>query len=360
MDERQPLKNNNSRQVNFIIVGQGLAGSILALSLINEGFSVCVIDKTDLSSCSKIAAGIWNPVVFKRLAKSWLADEVVPELIDFYEKTEKNLQVSFVTKRSILKAFTEEQEKVFWQKKAETENEFLDKCVYQDFKVTDNYTLKSYSKVLHAGNIDVSIFLNATKNHITKEHIFMNEQFDFNELFQTENGINYKSIVANKIIFCEGHLISKNPYFNWIPLKPAKGEVLTISCKELFLDNSILNKGFFMMPLGDDTYKVGATYEWENLNDVPTEEKKMELIAKLETVLSTPYHIIKHEAGVRPSVIDRRPIVGKHPEINNYYVFNGFGTKAVMLAPYFAKQLVNHLKNGHPIMEEVSLSRFKV
>ena len=360
MDEKQPLKNNNSQQVDFIIVGQGLAGSVLALSLINEGFTVCVIDKTELSSCSKIAAGIWNPVVFKRLTKSWLADEIVPELIRFYEAVEKKLQISFVTKRHILKAFTEDQEKVFWRKKAETDNEFLDKRIYDNLKINENYTLKSYSKVLNAGNIDVPLFLQATKNDIAKYQIFIDEQFDYEALSETTNGVNYKSVVASKIIFCEGHLISKNPYFNWIPLKPAKGETLTITCKDLFLDNSILNKGFFMLPLGNDTYKVGATYEWENLNDVPTEAKKMELITKLETVLATPYHIIKHEAGVRPSVIDRRPIVGQHPEIKNYFVFNGFGTKAVMLAPYFAKQLVNHLKNGHSIMEEVSLSRFKV
>ena len=359
MDEKQPLKNNNSQQVDFIIVGQGLAGSVLSLSLIHEGFTVCVIDKTDLSSCSKIAAGIWNPVVFKRLTKSWLADEIVPELISFYETVEEKLQISFVTKRYILKAFTEEQEKVFWQKKAETDNEFLDKRVYEDLKITKNYTLKSYSKVLNAGNIDVALFLEATKNAISKSQIFIDEEFDYEALSETQNGVNYKSIVASKIIFCEGHLISRNPYFSWVPLKPAKGEVLTITCKDMFLDNSVLNKGFFMLPLGNDIYKVGATYEWENLNDVPTEAKKMELISKLETVISTPYQIIKHEAGVRPSVSDRRPIVGKHPEISNYFVFNGFGTKAVMLAPYFAKQLVNHFKNGHPIMEEVNPSRFK-
>ncbi len=360
MDERQPLKKSNSQQVDFIIVGQGLAGSILALSLIHEGFSVCVIDKTNLSTCSKIAAGIWNPVVFKRLAKSWLADDIVPELIGFYERVEKKLQVSFVTKRHILKAFTEDQEKIFWQKKAVTDNEFLDKLVYENLKVSEHYTLKSYSKVLHAGNIDVTLFLETTKNYVSKNQIFIDEQFDYDALSETQNGVNYKSIVASKIIFCEGHLISKNPAFNWIPLKPAKGEVLTIFCKELYLDNAILNKGFFVMPLGNDTYKVGATYEWENLNDNPTETKKVELVTKLDTVISTPYQILKHEAGVRPSVIDRRPIVGQHPEMKNYFVFNGFGTKAVMLAPYFAKQLVNHLKNGHPIMEDVNPSRFKV
>ena len=358
MDEKQPLKKNNSKQLDFIIVGQGIAGSVLALSLIKSGYTVCVIDKQDLSLSSRIAAGIWNPVVFKRLTKSWLADEVVPELIHFYEFFEKELNASFVNKRFILKPFSEEQEKTFWLKKAESENEFLDKSIYEDFKVTDTYSIKSYSKVLQAGNIDVTTFLDATKNYISKHHQLIEEVFNHNILKRTNNGIEYKSCSAKNIIFCEGHLISKNPYFNWIPFKPAKGEVLTIICNDLHLENSIFNKGFFILPLGNNTYKVGATYEWENPTDMPTESKKQELITKLNNVISTPYQIVKHEAGVRPSVIDRRPVVGCHPEYNNVYVFNGFGTKAVMLAPYFAKQLVNFIQHHSAIDLAVNPSRF--
>ncbi len=358
MDEKQPLKKNNSKQLDFIIVGQGIAGSVLALSLIKSGYTVCVIDKQDLSLSSRIAAGIWNPVVFKRLAKSWLADDVVPELIHFYEYFEKELNASFVNRRFILKPFSEEQEKILWLKKAESENEFLDKLIYEDFKVTDTYTIKSYSKVLQAGNIDMTTFLDATKNYIAKHHQLIEDSFDYSALKQTENDVTYKSVSAKNIIFCEGHLISKNPYFNWIPFKPAKGEVLTITCDNLYLENSIFNKGFFIMPLGNNTYKVGATYEWEHLNDTPTESKKQELITKLNSVISSPYQIVKHEAGVRPSVIDRRPVVGRHSIHNNVYVFNGFGTKAVMLAPYFAKQLVGFIQYGSSIDADVNPSRF--
>ena len=234
----------------------------------------------------------------------------------------------------------------------------MDTLVYEDFSLTDDYTIKSYSKVLHAGNIDMTTFLDATKNYISKQYQLIEESFDYNDFKQTEKGVEYKSVSAKNIIFCEGHLISKNPYFNWIPFKPAKGEVLTITCNDFHLKNSIFNKGFFIMPLGNNTYKVGATYEWENLNDTPTESKKQELITKLNGVISSPYQIVKHEAGVRPSVIDRRPVVGCHPKFGNMYVFNGFGTKAVMLAPYFAKQLVNFIQNNTAIDLEVNPSRF--
>ena len=78
--------------VDFIVVGQGLAGSVLALKLIENGYSIKVIDKPELSSCSKVAAGIWNPVVFKRITKSWMIDELMPEMLNFYRQSEKILK----------------------------------------------------------------------------------------------------------------------------------------------------------------------------------------------------------------------------------------------------------------------------
>jgi glycine/D-amino acid oxidase-like deaminating enzyme len=354
-------KKNNSK-IDFIIVGQGIAGSILALSLIKAGYNISVIDQPHLSNSSKIAAGIWNPIVFKRLTKSWLADNLIPELITFYEFWEKELNTQLIYKRSIIKPFTEEQEKTLWLKKAndnELENSFLDKHIYEDLKIDEHYLVKSYSKVLQAGNLDVVNFLESTKNYIKENQNYLEEEFDYTKLVISPNEITYKTISPKNIIFCDGHLISKNPYFNWIPMKPAKGETLTIRCPDLQLKNDIFNKGFFIMPLGNDLFKVGATYEWEQLNDIPTEKGKSELTQKLNSILTSPYEVISHDAGVRPSVIDRRPVVGEHPEFKNLFIFNGLGTKAVMLAPYFAKQLVNYIQNNLAFDAEVNPVRFK-
>ena len=354
-------KKNNSH-LNFIIVGQGIAGSVLALSLIKAGYKILVINQPQLSLSSKIAAGIWNPIVFKRLTKSWLADDLIPELINFYEYCEKTLNTTLIHKRSIIKPFTEEQEKILWLKKANDNvntNTFLDKTPYENLQLDKNYIVKSYSKVLQAGNLDVEHFLEKTTMYLENNSSYLAEEFDFDQLTITAHEVLYKTISAEQIIFCEGHLITKNPYFNWIPMKPAKGETLTIHCPNLNLQNDIFNKGFFIMPLGNDLYKVGATYEWDSLNDFPTEKARAELIKKLDSIISIPYQIAAHQAGIRPAVIDRRPIVGAHPEFKNTFIFNGFGTKAVMLAPYFAKQLLNFIQNNTAINTEVNPARFK-
>ncbi len=343
---------------DFIIVGQGLSGSVLALSLIKSGYTVCIVNNSGLSSCSSVAAGIWNPVVFKRLTKSWLADDVVPELNAFYGEAELLFNVELLHHRHIIKPFTEEQEKDFWLKKAKVDNAFLDPIIYKGLRLSANNEIKNYSNVLNAGNLDVTLFLEHTKNYLVNNGSYLDETFDHRNLKTHESTNNYKNITASRMVFCEGHLISQNPYFNWVPMKPAKGEIITIYCEGLLLENDILNKGLFILPVAPNTYKVGATYQWEQLNDTPTENAKEELTKKLDAIISVPYQITKHEAGVRPAVIDRRPIIGTHPELLNIHVFNGFGTKAVMLAPYFAKQFVSHIRSNTSIHKEADVVRF--
>ncbi len=211
---------------------------------------------------------------------------------------------------------------------------------------------------MRAGNLHVTSFLEHTKHYLAAHAGYLNERFDYTQLKDHTSFITYKSVSAKHIIFCEGHLISANPAFSWIPMKPAKGEIITIECEGLELKKDILNKGIFILPLSENTYKVGATYEWENLNDTPTEKAKAELTHKLDSIINVPYKIIKHEAGIRPAVTDRRPVVGKHPHLNHHFVFNGFGTKAVMLAPYFANRLISSIRTGNTLNPEVDPLRF--
>lgn len=357
MDTTQNLKNN-SKPVDVLIVGQGIAGSVLAFSLIKAGYSVAVISQPQLSACSAIAAGIWNPIVFKRLTASWMAEKVIPELMAFYATCQEELQASFMHQRAIMKPLYEEQEKKLWLKKQLQIPLFLDHNIYENFLLTNEQMIPAYSNVLSAGNIDTVLFLNQMKSYVTNTHTYVEGAFSFQDLVIKNDGISYQSFSAKKIVFCDGHLISKNPFFDWVPMKPAKGEVLTIQCKGIQLGTSILNKGVFILPLGNDVYKVGATYEWKDLSENPTEIGLSELEHKLRAIISLPYTILKHEAGIRPSVVDRRPVVGKHPRFHNMYTFNGFGTKAVMLAPYFAKELTQNMLVNAPIHPDVNPQRF--
>lgn len=350
------------RQTDYLIVGQGLAGSILAHTLLERGSSVIIIDDSNPVTASKIAAGLFNPVVFKRLVKSWMADELLTYMDSFYVKLEKQTGERFYFSKRILKPFAEEQEKILWLKKAdEPVGRYLNKDIYNEDLNGIIYNPLGISEVLHAGNLDTIKFLASSRTYFKDNDLLFEEKFDHDLLEVEENGVAYKGITAGKIIFCEGYKTTENPYFKWLPFKLTKGETLTIrlSGSHHIPDEIVVNKAVFILPLGNNTYKVGATYEWEDLTEKNSSKGRAELIEKLEKVLKIPFEIIDQQAGIRPTVIDRRPLIGLHPDLNVLGVFNGLGTKGVMLAPYFANQFADFLEKGIPMNKEVDIARFK-
>jgi len=345
------------KKYDFIIVGQGLAGTILAYTLLKKNKTVLVIDDNSLSSCSRVAAGNMNPIVFKRLAKSWLADDVLLFAEKFYSEAQKELNTNFFSKKEIIKLFASEHEKEFWLKKAKDDSKYISDETISNFhnEVLDNPV--GGVLVKQAGNLHVSKFLEDIRKYFSGKEMLLEEKFDNSILKQHENSITYKNISADKIIFCEGWLAMQNPFFADLPFRPAKGELLTVRIKNLDT-NKIIHKGLYLLPIGDDLFIAGSTYNWNDLSDTPTEQYKNEIIERLEKLLLVPFEIVKHEAGVRPAMQDRRPVIGFLPKHKNIGIFNGMGTKGVMLAPFFAEQFAQNILEGKALDDEVDVRRF--
>jgi glycine/D-amino acid oxidase-like deaminating enzyme len=347
--------------VRYIIVGKGIAGTVLAHTFLKNKISFSIIDDPSLSQASKIAAGLYNPVVFKRLVKSWKTEELLPFMDAFYTDAEQLLNEQFYFKKSILKLFTEEQEKILWAKKSNEEiGKYLNKEINETFGEDIIYNTNGAAEVLQGGNLQIALFIEASKIFFKKKNLLTEEKFNYNELIITEKNVTYKNTTASKIIFCEGYKTLENPYFKWLPFKLTKGEVITIHAPLLRQTEKVINKGVFILPIGNDNYKVGATYEWADLSELPTEKGKTELTDKLKKVLKIPFEIVNHQAGIRPTVNDRRPLIGLHPQHPALGVFNGLGTKGVMLAPYFAQAFYNFLELNEPLDKEIDINRFKV
>ena len=149
-----------------------------------------------------------------------------------------------------------------------------------------------------------------------------------------------------------------NLLFNHLPLVGSKGEYIVVSAPELKLDY-ILKGPIFIIPLGNEKYLVGATYNNHDKTQTPTSEKKQELILKLDKMINCDFKIIDHFAAIRPTVKDRRPLVGVHPKYKNLSVLNGLGTRGVMASPYLAKQLFDYLEKGEELDSEIDIQRFK-
>ncbi len=345
-------------KTDFIIVGQGLAGSILALELLKQNKSVLVIDKPEMSQCSRVAAGIYNPIVFKRLTQSWMADKIIPTMFEFFEAAEKLFNTKLIHQTKIARVLGSEQEEILWKKKSINElSDFIDGEIHPSENEYE-FLNSHYGFVNQAGFVDVTSFLTRTRNYLEQHNSFLNNTFAYKDVIVSENEIRYKNFTCDKLIFCEGHLATQNPFFKELKFKPAKGEVLTIYCEELKA-TSIINKDFFILPLPEKHhFKVGATYNWLDFTDNLTDKAKQMLVEKIDSVIPFPYKIIKQQAGVRPSTIDRRPVMGFHAINKNMGVFNGFGTKAVMLAPYFSKHFCNFIFLNQELFLDVDVKRF--
>ena len=117
------------------------------------------------------------------------------------------------------------------------------------------------------------------------------------------------------------------------------------------------HKGF-ILPTGPKSFKVGATIERGARDTHVTKEGKENLIHVLEGVFSGSYQISKQVAGIRPTVYDRRPVLGEHPEHKGLYIFNGLGTKGYLMAPLLSYEMMRFILSGEPLHNEVQLMRF--
>lgn len=348
-----------TKKVDYIIVGQGIAGSVLAQLLLNQNQNILVVDEEKEFTSSKVAAGLCNPVVFKRLTKSWMIDVAFEKAKSFYREQETIFNTQFYFDIPIYKLFVNEEEAEFWRQKSNEPEmyEWIDRKLEFPFqKDFIDYPLGA-SKTLNSGFLQTEKWLNQFNLFLRENNAFLNEKFDFSLIEFKENTILWKNIEAQKIIFCEGYQCIKNPYFNWLPFKLTKGEVLTVNFEKLNLKEAI-NKGVFVLPYNNH-YKLGATYNWSDLNEDTSIKGKEELLKKATKFIKDNIEVIEHKAGVRPTVSDRRPLIGFHPKHKQLGVFNGLGTKGVMLAPFFAQELVNCLLNNTPLDKEVDINRFE-
>lgn len=343
--------------IDFIVVGSGLGGIAFCEQLVSNDCSFVVFDDNSQQS-SNIAAGMYNPVIFKRYTSVWRAQEQLDMLHPFYKALEDKLSVKLDYSQSIYRRFFSVEEQNSWFEAADKPylQSFLStKLVKKSFDgIVSDF---GYGEVKQGGWIHTNLLQQKYLQHLSSHGQLRTERFDYNALEIQEHKVVYKNIEAKYIVFCEGFGLHSNPYFDYLPLVGTKGEVLEIEVPGLALD-VIIKASVFLLPLGDHRYKVGATYKWKDKTNIPTQASREELEQKLRTFLTRPYKVLKHLAGVRPTVTDRHPLIGKHPEHDKLFVLNGLGSRGVMLAPYLSMLLFDHITKKEPLEREINIERF--
>ena len=348
-----------STHYDFIIVGQGLAGSVLAFHLLDTGYKILVIDNEQESTSSKVAGGLYNPVTGKRMVKSWLADELLEYGLPFYKNIEERFNEKIIYPIPLYRIFSSIEEQNHWMAKSASDEykELIEVDIdYRKQPDIVNNNLGGFI-VKNAGYLDVIHFLDIARNYFASTNSYVKLELDYSKLTVNETVIINDSYSADKIIFCEGFAGKYNPYFGYLPFQFSKGELLDVEIKNLERD-TIVNGGVFILPHKNGRFKVGSTYFWDDETTLPTERGRSDLAEKLSAMLKTPYEVKNHVAGIRPTVNDRRPFLGFHKNNAKLGIFNGLGTKGVMLAPYFAKHFCEHIKNNTKLLKEVDICRY--
>lgn len=335
----------------------------MAWKLCNRGLHVKLVDDGHRDSASTVAAGIINPITGQRLVKSWKLEKFLPVAKACYQELEASLKTKFFYEHEILRLFKNDYEIQQYQKRKSEEG--------YEYYIGDHFEPGTFGDVFQdiygsfiikrAAHLDTKIFLSILRDFFKKKGILDEQVFDYNDIIFNDSMLSYNDIQAKKIIFCEGYKVIENPWFKDLNWTPAKGEILTLKFKTS-LPDKIVNCGKWLMPTADGLYKAGANYDWDckHFNNQSTDSGRAEIVNDLYNdvlIDSSQLEVRAQEAGVRPCTKDSRPYIGLNSGNNCLGIFNGLGSKGVLMAPYYAKQFVNFLETGTALDNEVSVSR---
>jgi glycine oxidase len=343
-------------QVDYIIVGQGLAGSATAVQLLKLNQKIVVFDEPSLNNSSRIAAGLFNPVTGKKMSKTWLADKIFPYLYEFYSALEQQTGEYFFHPTPLYRPFISIEEQNEWMSRAGDPAfaPYIEKIQLEKYidGVNDPY---GGLLLRQCGFLDTRKYIQAVGILIERAGTLCREVFSADDLQIDQDGFSYRDLRARRVIFCSG--VHNNKFFDRIPIRPLKGE--TLSIRSDIPNEIVINRGVYMVPdTQNGTWRVGSTYNFHDQTTGPTREGREELESKISGLIDRTFEVIDHQWGFRPTTPDRRPILGSHPEYKNLIMFNGLGTKGVSLAPYFSEVLIHSLEKEGSIHKDVDIDRF--
>ncbi|MCF6208228.1 MAG: FAD-binding oxidoreductase [Ghiorsea sp.] len=326
------------------IVGQGLAGSLLAWTLLQQGKAVRIF-AGDKPSASRVAAGLINPVTGQRFVLANNTPEMLTYAKKFYQDIETRLNIQCFHEKPMFRLFSSQKEQENCEKRLK--NEKYD--VFLDNTSPPKSLLAEHGGITqnHTAWLDTNILLDALHTYFEQLNIITYRNFE-------------AETTEQHVIYCEGYHMMFNPLFSWLPLQPAHGEIITCDSKQT-LPDAIINKGKWLLPTSQNTCRIGATFDTKMTTPTLLESSKQQLLAFAEGVFSEKhdFNVVEHQAGIRPTTLDKQPFIGFHPKYKNIAIFNGFGSRGSLMIPWYSQSFSQTLINNTPIPKEASIHRFK-
>ncbi len=343
--------------VDYLIIGQGICGTMLSWNLMRAGKTVLVVDESKPHTASKVASGVINPVTGRRIVRTWEIDTIMPFAVNEYRKLEKELGVSLIKQCNILDFHPTPQMMLAFKDRLPEEKEYL--RIPENTGALSEYFHFDFGvgEINPCWLIDLNTLIDRWRKVLQENNALLEQKFEWKDCSVSDTGVNYADIHASAIICCEGAAGFQNPYFQLLPYAPNKGQAIIAEIKDLPATN-IYKQGINLVPWKKNLWWIGSTYEWDftDLNPSPDFRQKVE--NQLAHWLKLPFTIVDHIASERPANMERRPFAGMHPVHSKIGLLNGMGTKGCSLAPFFAKQFTASLVNKEPMMPAADVQRF--
>lgn len=364
---KRPGKNGDDRLTlapatfDAIILGQGFAGTAIAWTLAWHGRRALIVDRDEAATSSKVAAGLVTPVTGQKIASAWRFTELWDVAKSFYRRVETETGTSFFRERAMVRLFATDLEVARFTHQQSTGA--LNGLIHTPAEpLLDRHVFKGNLggfEMSPGGQLNAKAYLTASRDYFTQRGSLQTCDLDVPRdvvIEESEVQIPRLGVRANQLIFCQGSQAVGQHWFRDVRFKPAKGEILTLRIPGL-AEERVIHRGVWLAPLQGELFQAGATYDWHCQDGIPTRRGHDEIISKLSEFLRRPVEVVAHEAAVRPIHRNQFPVIGTHPAYPQLSYFNGLGSKGVLQAPYFARQLVAHLLHGEALDRDVDLNR---
>jgi len=308
---------------SWTIVGQGLAGTCLAWEFWNRGIPFTLVDREQGGS-SRVAAGLINPVTGKNYEPSPELATFLPLAMDFYGARERQLGSRLWFPLPIVRLAASEKAWIKMQAKAQLPE--VARWIGEGPTALSGSDWQGRLVLHHGGRLDTRAFLDGSR-----------------EFFCRNDGYRQVDMAMEDApphtVWCDGAtgLIAGRHGEH----RCAKGEILTVEAPQWQEDSIRIGAGGWLVPIGGHRFKVGATYEWDELDEEPTEEGRRQLEMLAHRLGGPAFTVIHHEAGIRPILRRSQPLIG--PLGDDQWMFNALGSKGSLYAPGIARQLADWL-----------------
>jgi len=319
------------------IVGMGLAGALSAWEFIKRGVHVTAWDDSYADTSSSVAAGMITPITGQRLKPTWRGEELMNHARRTYGEIEHRFGITLQRNWTLRRVFRDASMQEWFRKRFDS-GEFDAYHITEIPSGTHDGVQYPFGGMTHGNvvTIDIPLLVRTIRSVV-----------EF-----TATGHNDSSIID-----CTGYRALGNPLWSWLPIEPSKGEILDVRIPGLGLAQ-ILTNGTWILPVGGDHYRIGATHDWDDHDPSTTMQARQELLAAVRRMIDHEIVVEGHRAAIRPSTQFKRPLVGAHPSQPGHYTLNGLGTKGALQGPWAAAQLAACVLDGAMPDEAIRIQRW--